>query len=108
MSEPRTAGASQVEQIEARVRGAFLELALTVGGIIAEHPTQDPVVFAISRSMERAFRSCMAPLADLREHSADEPSAPMINLRRHPAILHLLSVIEIQCNPITRRNHGPV
>jgi hypothetical protein len=91
MSEAQTADA-QVDQIEARVRGAFLELSLSVGGIIAEHPTQNPVVFAISRSIEKAYRSCMAPLANLRECS-EEPSKPVINLRRHPAILHLLSVI---------------
>ncbi|MFA7329748.1 MAG: hypothetical protein WC326_01625 [Candidatus Delongbacteria bacterium] len=94
MSEPNPTDATKVDQIEARVRGAFLELALTVGGIVAEHPTRDPVVFALSRSVERAYRSCMAPLADLRESGVGEPQAPMINLRRHPAILHLLSVIE--------------
>ncbi|MDP2360623.1 MAG: hypothetical protein Q8O14_07705 [bacterium] len=94
MSEPTPTDATKVDQIEARVRGAFLELALTVGGIVAEHPTRDPVVFAISRSVEKAYRSCMAPLADLRESGADEPKPTVINLRRHPAILHLLSVIE--------------
>jgi hypothetical protein len=95
MSEPQTADAIQVDQIEARVRGAFLELSLQVGGIVAEHPIQDPVVFALSRCVEKAFRACLAPLADLRAAEA-RPALPIINLRRHPAILHLLSVIELK------------
>ncbi len=92
MSEPQTADA-QVDQIEARVRGAFLELTMAVGGIIAEHPVNNTAVFAISRSVEKAYRSCMAPLANLRAaESAHHPL--LLNESKHPAILHLLTVID--------------
>jgi hypothetical protein len=93
MGETRISDPACVDQIEAHVRGAFLELALQVGGIVAEHPVGDPAVFALSRCVERAFRACLEPLADLRVPEDDPP--PAINLRRHPAVLHLLSVIKI-------------
>ncbi|MDP2362005.1 MAG: hypothetical protein Q8O14_14855 [bacterium] len=93
MSKPNPTDATKVDQIEARVRGAFLELALQVGGIVAEHPIPDPAVVTLCRCVEKAFRGCLEPLADMRAPVAPPPP---FNLRKHPAILHLLDVIKIQ------------
>ena len=80
-----------VEEIEARVRQAFTRLALEVGGLVALHPLPDEAVFTLCRCVDGAFRSCLAPLADLRRPEGDVRRGPA---RRHPAVQHLLAVID--------------
>lgn len=82
-----------VEEIEARVRQAFTRLALEVGGLVALHPLPDEAVFTLCRCVDGAFRSCLAPLADLR-HPGDTGRRTPTRARRHPAVQHLLAVID--------------
>ena len=82
-----------VEEIEARVRQAFTRLALEVGGLVALHALPDEAVFTLCRCVDGAFRSCLAPLADMRR-PADARRHGESRARRHPAVQHLLAVID--------------
>ena len=93
MDRKQATADAPVEEIEARLRQAFTRLALEVGGLVALHPLPDEVVFTLCRCVDGAFRSCLAPLADLR-CAGDGTSRGPARARRHPAVQHLLAVIE--------------
>ncbi|MDP2361673.1 MAG: hypothetical protein Q8O14_13140 [bacterium] len=85
MTEPKASPA------EDRVRQAFLRLALQVGGAAAEHPIPDEAVFTLCRCVDGAFHDC---LDALRDPAGAPTRPPALNLRRHPAVVHLLSIIQ--------------
>jgi hypothetical protein len=97
-----------VDDIETRVRSAFLRLTLHVGGLVAQHPTlPDAAVFALCRRVDETFRACLSTLRTpdegLARPHADGP-------RPHPAVQHLLALIDPshQSNQQGRTHHGPV
>jgi hypothetical protein len=81
----------KVSPAEDRVRQAFLRLALQVGGAAAEHPIPDEAVFTLCRCVDSAFRDC---LDALRNPEGAPSRPPALNMRRHPAVVHLLSIIQ--------------
>lgn len=85
---------SQADEIEARVRHAFLRLTLHVGGLVARHPTlPDEAVFALCQRVDETFRACLSTLR-APDDGSTRPGIPGINMQRHPAVVHLLSIID--------------
>ena len=84
----------QADEIEARVRHAFLRLTLQVGGLVAQHPDlPDDAVFALCRRVDETFRTCLSTLR-APDDTPPRPAIPGLNMQRHPAVVHLLSIID--------------
>ncbi len=74
----------------AEIRQAFRDLTLRLGGIAAIHCLEDEAVWALARAVDHAYQKSL--------HSVAPPALPEgqdTEVRKHPAITHLLSKIEI-------------